>query len=91
MDPELREDFTKRKRYEPIIINNVEFLYLTSGCSQVQSIYDFVDSLENNKFLKYYLVSNFPRKVFDDEASQMSTLMESGLHPQASLFLQSCD
>ncbi|XP_074317668.1 plant UBX domain-containing protein 10 [Silene latifolia] len=53
----------------------------------VQSIYDYVDSLECSNIEKYSLVSNFPRTVFGPEKLSL-TLKEAGLHPQASLFVE---
>ncbi|XP_058744487.1 replication protein A 70 kDa DNA-binding subunit E-like [Vicia villosa] len=52
----------------------------------VQSLYDYVDSLgclEEN----YTLVSNFPRVVYGEEKLRLS-LIEAGLHPQATLFVE---
>lgn len=53
----------------------------------IQSLYDYVDSLECLKAEKYCLVSNFPRVVFGPEKHSLS-LKEAGLHPQASLFIE---
>ncbi|KAJ8632359.1 hypothetical protein MRB53_025695 [Persea americana] len=53
----------------------------------IQSLYDYVDSLECLKAEKYCLVSNFPRVVFGPEKHSLS-LKEAGLHPQASLFVE---
>ncbi|KAH9612467.1 hypothetical protein KSS87_023904 [Heliosperma pusillum] len=55
--------------------------------ANVQSIYDYVDSLECSNVEKYSLVSNFPRTVFGPEKLSL-TLKEAGLHPQASLFVE---
>jgi FAS-associated factor 2 len=57
---------------------------------KVRAVYLFVDSLETNTSLSYKLVSNFPRQVFD-EGTLDKTLLQAGLSPQASLFLQSED
>lgn len=53
----------------------------------IQSIYDYVDSLDCLKVEKYSLVSNFPRVVYGPEKLSLS-LKEAGLHPQASLFVE---
>ncbi|KAF6983786.1 hypothetical protein CFC21_001902 [Triticum aestivum] len=50
-------------------------------------IYDFVDSLDCLKAEKYSLVSNFPRVTYGPEKNSQ-TLVEAGLHPQASLFIE---
>jgi len=57
---------------------------------RVKVIYNFVDSLESNTCYDYKLVSNFPRKVFDESTFEQ-TLAEAGLSRQAMLFLQSED
>lgn len=53
----------------------------------IQSIYDYVDSLDCLKVEKYSLVSNFPRVVYGPEKLSLS-LKEAGFHPQASLFVE---
>ncbi|KAF8379977.1 hypothetical protein HHK36_027444 [Tetracentron sinense] len=53
----------------------------------IQSLYDFVDSLDCLGVEKYSLVSNFPRAVYGPEKHFLS-LKEAGLHPQASLFVE---
>ncbi|XP_042480900.1 plant UBX domain-containing protein 10-like [Macadamia integrifolia] len=53
----------------------------------IQSIYDYVDSLDCLNAENYCLVSNFPRVVYGPEKHLMS-LKEAGLHPQASLFVE---
>ncbi|KAJ8650199.1 hypothetical protein MRB53_003222 [Persea americana] len=53
----------------------------------IQSIYDYVDSLDFLKVERYNLVSNFPRVVYGPEKRSFS-LKEAGLHPQASLFVE---
>ncbi|XP_068634465.1 plant UBX domain-containing protein 10-like [Aristolochia californica] len=53
----------------------------------VQSLYEFVDSLDCLKAEKYSLVSNFPRVVYGPEKLPLS-LKDAGLHPQASLFVE---
>ncbi|GAB2231615.1 hypothetical protein Droror1_Dr00010624 [Drosera rotundifolia] len=53
----------------------------------VQSLYDFVDSLDCLNCESYALVSNFPRTVYGPEKLSL-TLKEAGLHPQASLFVE---
>ncbi|KAJ4957021.1 hypothetical protein NE237_013804 [Protea cynaroides] len=53
----------------------------------IQSLYDFVDSLDCLNAENYCLVSNFPRVVYGPEKHSMS-LKEAGLHPQASLFVE---
>ncbi|XP_077248511.1 UBX domain-containing protein [Tasmannia lanceolata] len=53
----------------------------------IQSLYDYVDSLECLKAEKYSLVSNFPRVIYGLEKHSLS-LKEAGLHPQASLFIE---
>ncbi|XP_043719407.1 plant UBX domain-containing protein 10-like [Telopea speciosissima] len=53
----------------------------------IQSLYDYVDSLDCLNAENYSLVSNFPRLVYGPEKHLMS-LKEAGLHPQASLFVE---
>ncbi|KAL2903092.1 Plant UBX domain-containing protein 10 [Bienertia sinuspersici] len=53
----------------------------------IQSLYDFVDSLDCSTFENYSLVSNFPRTVYGPDKHSL-TLKEAGLHPQASLFVE---
>ncbi|PKA46528.1 hypothetical protein AXF42_Ash012661 [Apostasia shenzhenica] len=53
----------------------------------VQTLYDYVDSLECLKAEDYSLVSNFPRTSYGPEKLSLS-LKEAGLHPQASLFVE---
>lgn len=53
----------------------------------IQSIYDYVDSLDCSNVESYSLVSNFPRTVYGPEKLSL-TLKEAGLHPQASLFVE---
>lgn len=53
----------------------------------IQSIYDYVDSLDCSNLEDYNLVSNFPRTVYGAEKRTL-TLKEAGLHPQASLFME---
>ncbi|XP_021767888.1 plant UBX domain-containing protein 10-like [Chenopodium quinoa] len=53
----------------------------------IQSLYDYVDSLDCSNFESYNLVSNFPRTVYSPEKHSL-TLKEAGLHPQASLFVE---
>jgi FAS-associated factor 2 len=53
----------------------------------ITSIYDYVDSLDCLKAEKYSLVSNFPRVTYGPEKNSQ-TLVEAGLHPQASLFVE---
>ncbi|KAK9275538.1 hypothetical protein L1049_022805 [Liquidambar formosana] len=53
----------------------------------IQSLYDYVDSLDCLSAEDYSLVSNFPRVVYGSEKLSLS-LKESGLHPQASLFVE---
>ncbi|PIA48867.1 hypothetical protein AQUCO_01300042v1 [Aquilegia coerulea] len=53
----------------------------------IQTLYDYVDSLDCLNAEKYNLVSNFPRVVYSVEKRSMS-LKEAGLHPQASLFVE---
>jgi FAS-associated factor 2 len=50
----------------------------------LQVVFDFIDSSPHN-LNEYELVTNFPRKVFNDP---QVTLKEAGLFPQASLFVQ---
>lgn len=56
--------------------------------STIQSLYDYVDSLGCLETENYSLVSNFPRVVYGPEKLS-SSLKEAGLHPQASLFVES--
>ncbi len=58
--------------------------------SDVQQVFDFVDSLDETTFAKYSLVSNFPRQTYGRESSSGS-LTELGLTPQAALFVQPDD
>jgi FAS-associated factor 2 len=60
-------------------------------------VFRFVDSLDSTTFLRYTLVSSYPRKVFsrdgeaDDAAAAVSdsvSLQDAGLVPQAALFVQ---
>ncbi|KAF6153667.1 hypothetical protein GIB67_000900 [Kingdonia uniflora] len=55
--------------------------------STIQSLYDYVDSLDCLSTEKYSLVSNFPRVIYNQEKYSLS-LKEAGLHPQASLFVE---
>lgn len=55
--------------------------------STIQSIYDYVDSLDCSNVESYSLVSNFPRTVYGPEKLSLA-LKEAGLHPQASLFVE---
>ncbi|GJN19918.1 hypothetical protein PR202_gb07234 [Eleusine coracana subsp. coracana] len=55
--------------------------------STVTSLYDYVDSLDCLKAEKYCLFSNFPRVPYGPEKHNL-TLVEAGLHPQASLFIE---
>ncbi|KAL6004443.1 hypothetical protein ACLOJK_004996 [Asimina triloba] len=50
----------------------------------IQSLYDYVDSLDCLQAEKYSLVSNFPRVIYGVDKHSLS-LKEAGLHPQASL------
>ncbi|CAM0956447.1 unnamed protein product [Alopecurus aequalis] len=53
----------------------------------IASLCDYVDSLDCLKAEKYSLVSNFPRVTYGPEKNSQ-TLVEAGLHPQASLFVE---
>ncbi|KAJ6833183.1 putative plant UBX domain-containing protein 10 [Iris pallida] len=53
----------------------------------VESLYDYVDSLDCLDAEKYNLVTNFPRITYGPEKRSMS-LKEAGLHPRASLFVE---
>ncbi|MED6157761.1 Plant UBX domain-containing protein 10 [Stylosanthes scabra] len=53
----------------------------------IQTLYDYVDSLDCLEAESYSLVSNFPRVVYGQEKLTLS-LKEAGLHPQASLFVE---
>ncbi|XP_057511599.1 plant UBX domain-containing protein 10-like [Actinidia eriantha] len=53
----------------------------------IQSLYDYVDSLGCLEVESYGLVSNFPRVVYGPEKLSLS-LKDTGLHPQASLFVE---
>ncbi|CAM8995938.1 unnamed protein product [Rhodiola kirilowii] len=53
----------------------------------IQTLYDFVDTLDCLNSDTYSLVSNFPRVVYGQDKLTMS-LKEAGLHPQASLFVE---
>ncbi|XP_059309224.1 plant UBX domain-containing protein 10-like [Lycium ferocissimum] len=54
----------------------------------LQSLYDYVDSQGCLEVDNYKLVSNFPRTVYGSEKLSLS-LKDAGLHPQASLFIES--
>ncbi|KAJ8764857.1 hypothetical protein K2173_010322 [Erythroxylum novogranatense] len=56
--------------------------------ASIQSLYDYVDSLDCLESENYTLVSNFPRVVYGSDKVSLS-LKETGLHPQASLFVES--
>lgn len=53
----------------------------------IQTLYDYVDSLGCLEVTDYRLVSNFPRTVYGEDKFS-SSLKEAGLHPQASLFVE---
>uniref|UniRef100_A0A0A9E9T5 UBX domain-containing protein n=1 Tax=Arundo donax TaxID=35708 RepID=A0A0A9E9T5_ARUDO len=53
----------------------------------ITTLYDYVDSLDLLKTENYTLVSNFPRVTYGSEKHSL-TLVEAGLHPQASLFIE---
>ena len=53
----------------------------------IQTLYDYVDSLDCLEAESYSLVSNFPRVVYGQDKLTLS-LEEAGLHPQASLFVE---
>uniref|UniRef100_A0A0C9RQU9 TSA: Wollemia nobilis Ref_Wollemi_Transcript_1303_2038 transcribed RNA sequence n=1 Tax=Wollemia nobilis TaxID=56998 RepID=A0A0C9RQU9_9CONI len=55
--------------------------------AKIQTLYDYVDSLNCLHTEKYSLVSNFPRVVYGPDKYDLS-LREAGLHPQASLYVQ---
>ena len=55
-----------------------------------QEAQDWVASLEEVDAVNFLLVSSFPRKVFTEEQHH-STLVELGLAPQATLFVQVAD
>ncbi|XP_052209738.1 plant UBX domain-containing protein 10 [Diospyros lotus] len=57
------------------------------NAATIQSLYDYVDSLGCLEVESYSLVSNFPRVVYGPEKLALS-LKEAGLHPQASLFVE---
>ncbi|XP_062116194.1 plant UBX domain-containing protein 10-like [Humulus lupulus] len=58
-----------------------------SSTEKVQSIYRFINSLGLPGVENYRLVSSFPRRVYGvDQMGQ--TLKDAGLHPRASLFLE---
>lgn len=54
----------------------------------VQTLFDFVDSLEAASFAKYALASSFPKRLFDAASDGALTLVQAGLAPQAALFVQ---
>ncbi|XP_027365491.1 plant UBX domain-containing protein 10 [Abrus precatorius] len=58
-----------------------------NSTATIQSLYDYVDSLDCLETESYSLVSNFPRVVYGQEKLTLS-LKEAGLHPQASLFVE---
>lgn len=53
----------------------------------IKSLYDYVDSLDCLNAENYCLVSSFPRVPYGPE-KYSQTLKETGLHPQASLFVE---
>ncbi|KAJ0971099.1 hypothetical protein J5N97_019058 [Dioscorea zingiberensis] len=53
----------------------------------IKSLYDYVDSLDCLNAEKYFLVSSYPRVSYGPE-KYSQTLMEAGLHPQGSLFVE---
>ncbi|KAI6701957.1 hypothetical protein NL676_011093 [Syzygium grande] len=53
----------------------------------IQSLYDYVDSLDCLEMGNYTLVSNFPRVSYGSDKHSLS-LKDAGLHPQASLFVE---
>lgn len=57
-------------------------------CATVQTLYDWVDSLEGFDSLSYSLVCAFPKRVFEVESDSGVTLEAAGLVPQGALFVQ---
>lgn len=57
--------------------------------SQVQALYDYVNTQESFEILDYNLVSNFPHCVYDGEKRQM-TISTAGL-AGAMLLIQPMD
>ncbi|GAX73327.1 hypothetical protein CEUSTIGMA_g781.t1 [Chlamydomonas eustigma] len=52
-------------------------------------LFDFVDSLDSTTYLRYNLVSSYPKRTFNNEGAEAGiTLFEAGLAPQAALFVQ---
>lgn len=58
-----------------------------SGTDKIQSIYEYVDSLQLHGLGDYRLISSLPRRVFDVDQIGMN-LLDAGLHPRASLFIE---
>lgn len=56
--------------------------------STVQTLYDWVDSLEGFNSLSYALVCAFPKRVFEAGQDGGVTLEAAGLVPQGALFVQ---
>jgi len=54
----------------------------------LQSVIDWVDSLDSHDHLEYSLAMTYPRRVFHGEEEMQRTLDELGLTPQAALLLQ---
>lgn len=54
----------------------------------MQTLYDWVDSLEGFDSLSYSLVCAFPKRVFEVEQDGKVTLEAAGLVPQGALFVQ---
>jgi hypothetical protein len=54
----------------------------------VQTLYDWVDSVEGFDSLSYSLVCAFPKRVFEVESDGGVTLEAAGLVPQGALFVQ---
>lgn len=56
--------------------------------AKVSDLYDFADTLQDNTYVKYSLVTSFPRRVLSNDLMDFS-LHEAELHPQTQLLFQS--
>ena len=57
----------------------------------MQTVYDWVDTLEAHSALRYSLASSYPRRVLSVQSDGSATLESLGLAPQAALFVQGDD
>ncbi|KDP23832.1 hypothetical protein JCGZ_27121 [Jatropha curcas] len=83
-EPEKGPDITQVLIRFPMGERKERRFYSTAN---IQSLYDYVESLDILQVGNYRLVSTFPRVVYGSEKVSLS-LKEAGLHPQASLFVE---